>query len=140
MRDSNSVESPARCLEYQSVELGARPSVCSILLGHFPSANCGNGRAPMDSLQKNIAATKGEALAAHLLASAALQAVFAIVADKEQMLKAISAMIDDTLNNSGPALGDGNDEFNTLVREVARNQVDQTLAAIARGPRRRPHG
>ena len=94
----------------------------------------------MDALQKNIAATKGEALAAHLLASAALQAVFAIVVDKEQMLKAISAMIDDTLNNSGPAMGDGQDEYNTLVREVARNQVDQTLSAIARGPKRRPPG
>jgi transcription termination factor NusB len=91
----------------------------------------------MDALQMNIAATKGEALGAHLLASAALQAVFAIVVDKEQMLKAISAMIDDTLNHSGPPMGDGHDEFNTLVRETARNMVDQTLSAIARGPTRR---
>ena len=87
----------------------------------------------MDALQKNIAVTRGEALAAHLLASAALQAVFTVVTDKEQMLKAISAMIDDTLNNSGPNKGSGDDEFNTLMRETARNQVDQTLAAIARG-------
>jgi transcription termination factor NusB len=92
----------------------------------------------MDALQKNIAVTRGEALAAHLLASAALQAVFAIVADKEQMLRAISAMIDDTLNNSGPGKRIGDDEFNTLMRETARNMVDQTLAAIARGPRSYP--
>jgi transcription termination factor NusB len=92
----------------------------------------------MDALQKNIAVTRGEALAAHLLASAALQAVFAIVSDKEQMLKAMSAMIDDTLNSSGPAKGDGHDEFNTLMRETARNLVDQTLAAIGRGLRSHP--
>ena len=92
----------------------------------------------MDALQKNIAATKGEALAAHLLASAALQAIFAIVPDKEQMLKAMSAMIDVTLNNSGPAKEDGHDEFHTQVRETARHMVDQTLAAIARGIRSHP--
>jgi hypothetical protein len=92
----------------------------------------------MDALQKNIAVTRGEALAAHLLASAALQAVFMIVTDKEQMLKAISGMIDDTLNNSGPNKGSGHDEFNTLMRETARNMVDQTLAAIARWPQTHP--
>lgn len=86
----------------------------------------------MDAIQKNIAVTRGEALAAHLLASAALQAVFSHVADKEKLLKAISAMIDDTLNQSGPAKGEGHDDFNTLMRETARNQIDQTLAAIAR--------
>jgi hypothetical protein len=92
----------------------------------------------MDALQKNIAVTRGEALAAQLLASAALQAVFMIVTDKEQMLKAISAMIDDTLNNSGPNIGSGHDEFNTLMRETARSMVDQTLAAIPRGARSHP--
>ncbi len=85
----------------------------------------------MDAFQKNMAVTRGEALAAHLLAMAALQAFFTIVADKEHMLKAMSAMIDETLNISGPAKGDSHDELNTLMRETARNQVDQTLAAIA---------
>jgi hypothetical protein len=53
--------------------------------------------------EKNAATLRGEALAAHLLASAALQAVFRIVSDREQTLKAIIAMIDDTLNMSAHA-------------------------------------
>jgi hypothetical protein len=92
----------------------------------------------MDAFQKNIAVTRGEALAAHLLASAALQAVFMFVPDREQTLRAISAYIDDTLNSSGPNKGDGHDEFNTLMRESARNTVDQTLTAMARGPKSDP--
>jgi hypothetical protein len=96
------------------------------------SNNLSQGDIHMDALQKNIAVTRGEALAAHLLASAALQAVFAIVTDKQHVLKSISAMIDDTLNMSGPAKGEGLDEFNTLMRETARHHVDQTLSAIAR--------
>jgi hypothetical protein len=109
--------------------LGDRRSLLKLVF--FVKLSLGADR--MEAFQKNIAVTRGEALAAHLLASAALQAVFGIVADKQQMLKAIGAMIDDTLNSSGPAKGDTHDEFNMLIRETARNQIDQTLTAIARG-------
>jgi len=85
----------------------------------------------MEALQKNIAVTKGEALAAHLLASAALQAFFMMIPNKQEALSSISAFIDNTLNMSGPGKGDAHDEFNTQVREVARFQAMQTLDAIA---------
>lgn len=87
----------------------------------------------MNALEKNIAVARGEALAANLLASAALQALFAVVRDKEQTLSGISAFIDGTLNLSGPSKGDPNDEPNTQMREVARFSAMQTLDAIRRG-------
>ena len=89
----------------------------------------------MEALQKNIAVARGEALAANLLASAAIRAVIAIDANKEETLSVISAFIDDTLNMSGPSKGDPNDEFNTHVREIARLHAMQTLDAIKRGPK-----
>lgn len=84
----------------------------------------------MDVLQKNMASIRGEALAANLLASAAIQAVLILVANREQFLTGMTAFIDGTLNMSGPATGDTNDEFNTMVRETARFQAMQTLDAI----------
>lgn len=81
----------------------------------------------------NIAVARGEAIAANLLASAALQALFSVVANKEQTLSGIAAFIDGTLNMSGPGKGDPNDEFNTQMREVARHSAMQTLDAIRRG-------
>jgi hypothetical protein len=86
----------------------------------------------MDALQKNIAVARGEALAATLLASAALQAALAMISNREEFLARISAFIDETLNLSGPGRGDANDEFNTQVRETARFQAMQNLDAIAR--------
>lgn len=85
----------------------------------------------MDALKKNIAVTRGEALAAHLLASAAIQAVFAMISDRDELLKRMSEFIDVALNTSGPNKRDANDEFNTMVRETARFQATQTLDAIA---------
>lgn len=89
----------------------------------------------MEPQQMNIAVARGEVLAAHLLASAAIQALFLIIPDKEKILSGITAFIDDTLNMSGPAKGDPSDEFNTHVREIARNHAMQTLDAIRRGPK-----
>jgi hypothetical protein len=87
----------------------------------------------MNALEKNIAVARGEALAANLLASAALQALFQAIRDKEQTLSGIAAFIDGTLNMSGPGKGDADDEPNTQMRETARFMAMQTLDAIRRG-------
>jgi hypothetical protein len=92
----------------------------------------------MDALQKNVANIQGQAIAATLLASAALQTVLAMVQNKDQMLDSMAAFIDETLNRGGPATGDAHDEFNTLVREKARFHADQTLDAIRHGLRNPP--
>lgn len=84
----------------------------------------------MNALEKNLAVARGEALAANLLATAALQAVFMMVPNREELLNAMTAFIDDTLNRSGPGKGDAHDELNTQMREVARFQTDQTLQHI----------
>ena len=86
----------------------------------------------MNALQKNIAVARGEALAASLLASAAIQLALAMASNREELLDRISAFIDDTLNLSGPGKGDANDEFNTQSRETARLQAMQNLDAIRR--------
>jgi hypothetical protein len=86
----------------------------------------------MDALQKNIAVTRGEALAARLLATIAIQFAFSMTSDRQRLFTRLSAFVDDTLNLSGPAKGDANDEFNTQVRETARFQAMQTLDEIAR--------
>ena len=87
----------------------------------------------MNALEKNIAVARGEALAASLLASAALQTLFMIIppGEREKFLKGMSAYIDDTLNISGPGKGDANDEPNMQMREVARFQAMQHLDGIA---------
>jgi hypothetical protein len=87
----------------------------------------------MEAQQLNIAVARGEAIAANLLASAALQALFAIVIKKEETLSGIAAFIDDSLNMSGPSKGDANDEINTHMREIARLRAMETLDAIRRG-------
>ena len=92
----------------------------------------------MNALEKNIAVARGEAMAASLLATAALQAVLAIASSRQQILEQISDSIDRTLNMSGPAKGDANDEPNTMMREVARFQAMQHLDAIATMIRNQP--
>ena len=86
----------------------------------------------MNALQKNIAIARGEALAANLLASAAIQAALAIISNREEFLARMSAFIDETLNMSGPGRGDAHDVFNTQMRETDRFQAMQSLDAIAR--------
>ena len=85
----------------------------------------------MNALEKNIAVARGEAMAASLLASAAIQTALAMTANKEEVLAGISAFIEDTLNMSGPGRGDANDEFNIQMRETARFMATQCLAQIA---------
>jgi hypothetical protein len=85
----------------------------------------------MNALEKNIAVARGEAMAASLLASAALQTALLLVPNRAELLARISAFIDDTLNLSGPGKGDANDELNTLMRETARFQAMQNLDGIA---------
>jgi len=86
----------------------------------------------MNALEKNIAIARGEAMAASLLASAAIQAAFMMVPNREELLTAITAFIDDTLNRSCPGRGNADDEPNALMRETARFQAMQHLDAIAR--------
>ncbi len=96
----------------------------------------------MNALEKNIAVARGEAMAASLLASVALQSLFAIVPveNREQMLSRIMAFVDDTLNISGPGKGDAHDEPNTQMREVARFQAMQHLDAIKKMMDNSPKG
>lgn len=84
----------------------------------------------MNAMEKNLAVARGEALAAHLMASAALQAVLMVLPNRLDALARISAYLDDTLNMSSPGKGDAHDELNTQMREVARFQVTQTLQHI----------
>lgn len=86
----------------------------------------------MNALEKNIAVARGEALAASLLASAALQFAFLMSPNRQELLTRLTAFIDGTLNQSGPGKGDPDDEPNTLMRETARFQAMQNLDAIAR--------
>jgi hypothetical protein len=86
----------------------------------------------MNALEKNIAVARGEALAASLLATAALQAALALTANREEVLERMNAFVDETLNMSGPGRGDANDEINALMRETARYRAMQTLDQIAR--------
>jgi hypothetical protein len=63
----------------------------------------------MNAFEQNLAVARGEALAAHLIASAALQAALMVLPNRLEVLGRISAFIDDTLNISGPAKGDAHD-------------------------------
>jgi hypothetical protein len=92
----------------------------------------------MNAFEKNLAAARGEALAAHLMASAGLQAVLMVLPNRLEVLGRISAFMDDTLNMSGPGQGDAHDELNTEMREIARFQVTQTLQNIERSLRNPP--
>lgn len=86
----------------------------------------------MKAIEKNLAVARGEALAANLMASAALQAVLMVVpGDRLAALSRISAFLNDTLNASGPGKPDPQfDELNMQMREVARYQIEQTLQHI----------
>lgn len=85
----------------------------------------------MNATEKNLAVARGEALAAHLMASAALQAVLMVLPDRLDAFTRISAFLNDTLNASSPGTPDPQfDELNTQMREVARFQVEQTLQHI----------
>lgn len=88
----------------------------------------------MNALEKNVAVARGEALAASLLASAALQAIFMFVPpqNREELMSKLNGFVDNTLNASGPGKGDANDEANTMMREVARFQAMQHLDEMAR--------
>jgi len=96
----------------------------------------------MDALQKNIAVTRGEAIAAHLLATAALQAMFMMIApqDRRQALDGMTAFLTDSLNAARPAKGDPDDEFATQMRETARHHVEQCLDHIEAMIRNSPKG
>jgi hypothetical protein len=88
----------------------------------------------MNALEMNLADARGEALAAILLASAALQALLNFVSPqhRDQLLSSLNVFVDETLNRSGPAEGDAHDEPNTRMREVARFQAMQHLDEMAR--------
>lgn len=86
----------------------------------------------MNALEKNIALARGEALAASLLASAAIQLSLMLIPNRQEALNGISAYIEDTLNLSGPASGAANDEPNAMMRETARHQIYQHLDGIRR--------
>ena len=95
----------------------------------------------MNATEKNLAVARGEALAAHLMASAALQAVLMMLPNPLDALGRISAYLEDTLNMSGPGKADSQfDELNTQMREVARFQVMQTLQHIEHMLRNPPKG
>src|SRR4051794_34993474 len=82
----------------------------------------------MNATEQNLAVARGEALAAHLMASAALQAVLMVLPNRLDALSRVSAFLNDTLNASGPGKPDAQfDELDTQMREVARFQVEQTL-------------
>lgn len=83
-----------------------------------------------DNEKRMIAKLRGEALGAHVLAAAALRAIFGMAANKMDVLNGMSAFIDISLNESGPAKGDTNDALNTLMRETARDLAMQTLHSI----------
>src|SRR5215510_2820038 len=83
----------------------------------------------MDALEKNIAVARGEALAATVLASAAIQTALLRISNREQGLTKISEYTHDTLNLSGTRGGNGNDEFNTQLLVAAGFQSMQSLAA-----------
>jgi hypothetical protein len=93
----------------------------------------------MNALEKNVALARGEAMAASLLASAALQTALSMIANREEFIAGIDAFIDGTLNLSGPSTGDANDELNFLMRETARTQAMQHLDAIKRMIKNPPH-
>jgi hypothetical protein len=84
----------------------------------------------MNAIGHNLAVARGEALGAHLIASATLQAMLMILPNPLDALRRISAYLDGTLNMSGPGKGDPHDELNTLMRETARFQVMQVLHNI----------
>jgi hypothetical protein len=84
----------------------------------------------MDALQKNLAAVRGEVMGASLLAAAAIQTSMMLIPNREELLKGISAWIDDTLNQSRSSHGDPDDEYTTIIRETARNLVTQHLDGL----------
>jgi hypothetical protein len=84
----------------------------------------------MNALEQDVAVARGEALAASLLASAAIQTLLAMVANREEFFTAMEAFIDGTLNLGGPGKGDASDELNTLMRETARDQAMKHLDSI----------
>ncbi len=85
----------------------------------------------LNALEKNMAVARGEAMAASLLASAAIQTILAIAANKEEVLASMNDFIEDTLNRGRPGRGDAEDEANTLMRETARVITTQFLAHMA---------
>jgi hypothetical protein len=87
----------------------------------------------MNALEQNIAVARGEALAAHVLASLAIRLVVSMARDRNGLLAQLSAEVDDILNHGRPGTGDPDDEPSTLMRETARNIAMQHLDGIRRG-------
>ena len=85
----------------------------------------------IEKLQSMLATTRGEALAASLLASAAMRMLLSVTENPREVVEAMSAYVDQSLNISGPASGDTEHELNTRMREVARFQAMQHLDAMA---------
>jgi hypothetical protein len=71
-----------------------------------------------ERVRKNLAVAGGEALAAQLIASAALRAALMVLPNPLEVLRGISAFIDDTLNMSGPAKGEGSRPIRATVIQV----------------------
>lgn len=86
----------------------------------------------MNALEHSIVVARGEAWGASLLATAALQATFGLISNRQEMLDRMSEYLNDTLNLSGPGKGDGDDAPNTLMRETARLLIDQQLDGMRR--------
>lgn len=84
----------------------------------------------MDAFEKNMAVMRGEVLAANLLSTLAIRMALSHSPNPEEVLKHMSAYIEDTLNMSGPSRGDPDDEHNTLLRETARTTALQSLDAF----------
>jgi hypothetical protein len=91
------------------------------------------GRREMNALEQNVAVARGEALAAHVLASLAIRLAVAMSRNPNELLARLSAEVDDMLNHGRPSVGDPEDEPNTLMRETARNIAMLHLDGIRRG-------
>jgi hypothetical protein len=92
----------------------------------------------MNGLEKNLAEAQGRALAAQLIASATLRTMLMVIPNRLEVLKGISAFIDDSLNMSGPTKGDTPEDLNTQIREVARFQAMEVLQGIEHSFRNPP--
>jgi hypothetical protein len=87
----------------------------------------------MNALEKNIAVARGEAIAASLLASAALQTALLLVPNRTELLAGIYAFVDDTLNASGPGKGDANDDRRLTVPRLLVSKMKARRSASSSG-------
>lgn len=80
----------------------------------------------------DIAKLRGEALAGQLMGAAVIRLALSGSSEPNRVMSLIMSYIDQTLNSSGSLEGD--EEVDPIMRETARQVIDQHLAAI---PRRR---